>query len=57
MWPLGKGLAHEHGAQDMVKEILKVGYKEVVLKCDGETALRSVQEEAICWREAHDASE
>ena len=29
----------------MIKDIKKLGYSEVVLKCDGEPALKSVQEE------------
>ena len=40
-----KGLTHEHGAEDMIKDIKKLGYLEVILKCDGEPALKSVQEE------------
>ena len=40
-----KGFTHEHGAEEMVKDLKKLGYSEVVLKCDGEPALKSVQEE------------
>ena len=40
-----KGMVHEHGANAMVKDIEKLGYKEVILKCDGEPAMQSVQEE------------
>ena len=40
-----KGMIHEHGAVAMVKDIEKLGYKEVILKCDGEPAMKSVQEE------------
>ena len=40
-----KGLTHMHGAIEMVKDIEKLGYKEVILKSDNEPALRSVQEE------------
>ena len=29
----------------MIKVIKKLGYSEVILKCDGEPALKSVQEE------------
>ena len=29
----------------MIKDIKKLGYSEVILKCDGEPALKSVQEE------------
>ena len=40
-----KGFTHEHGAEEMMKDISKLGYHEVILKCDGEPALKSVQEE------------
>lgn len=40
-----KGLAHEHGPTEMLKDLGKLGYHQVVLKYDGEPALRSVQEE------------
>ena len=40
-----KGMVSEHGAVAMVKDIEKLGYKEVILKCDGEPAMKSVQEE------------
>ena len=40
-----KGFTHEHGAAEMVKDIKKLGYSEMILKCDGEPALKSVQEE------------
>ena len=40
-----KGFTHEHGAAEMIKDIVKLGYKEVVLKCDGEAALKSIQDE------------
>lgn len=39
-----KVLAHEHGLKEMLKDVAKFGYHEVILKCDGEPALRSVQE-------------
>lgn len=40
-----KGFTHEHGAEEMIKDLKKLGYAEVILKCDGEPALKSVQEE------------
>ena len=46
-----KGLASMHGAIEMVKDIEKLGYKEVILKSDNEAALRSVQEEVKRRRE------
>ena len=40
-----KGFTHEHGAVEMIKDIKKLGHSEIILKCDGEPALKSVQEE------------
>ena len=40
-----KGITHEHGAAEMTKDIAKLGYNEVILKCDGEPALKNVQDE------------
>ena len=45
MWFPEKGLTHEHGAEEMIKDIKKLGYSEVILMCDGEPALKSVQKE------------
>ena len=39
-----KGFAHEHGAEEMIKDIEKLGYSDVILKCDGEAALKTIQE-------------
>lgn len=47
-----KGFAHEHGSMEMLKELSKLWYHEVILKYDGEPALRGVQEEAQRRREA-----
>ncbi len=38
-------MAHEHGAVAMVSDIENLGYKEVILTCDGEPAMGCVQEE------------
>ena len=46
-----KGLVSLHGAEKMIKDIAKLGYREVVLKSDNEPALRSVQEEVKRRRE------
>ena len=46
-----KGMTHEHGAVAMLADLKKLGYHEVILKCDGEPALRSVQEEVKLRRE------
>lgn len=40
-----RGLSHEHGAKELELDIQKLGYSEGLLKCDGEPALESVQEE------------
>ena len=44
-------MAHVHGSEEMVKDIAKLGYREVILKSDGEPALKSVQEEVRRRRE------
>lgn len=46
-----KGLAHEHGSQVLIKDIRKIGHQELILKCDGEPALRSIQEEVKRMRQ------
>ena len=33
-----KGFSHEHGATELIKDIAKLGYNEIILKCDGEPA-------------------
>ena len=40
-----KGMIHEHGAKSMVEDLAKLGYHEIILKCDGEPALKNVQAE------------
>ena len=40
-----KGMISQHGADAMEKDIEKLGYKEIILKSDGEPAIKSVQEE------------
>merc|ERR1712240_2189 len=40
-----KGMVCQHGADAMEKDIETLGYKEIILKSDGEPAIRSVQEE------------
>ncbi len=44
-------LASMHGAVEMIKDIGKLGHREVILKSDNEPALRSVQEEVKRRRE------
>ena len=40
-----KGFSHEHGATELIKDIAKLGYNEIILKCDGEPALKTIEEE------------
>ena len=47
-----KGMIHEHGAKAMVEDIAKLGYKEIILTCDGEPALKNVQAEVQRRRSA-----
>lgn len=37
-------LAHDHGSQDLPKDLQKLGYHGMMLKCDGEPAPRIAQE-------------
>ena len=39
-----KGFADEHGAAEMIRDIEKLGYSDIILKCDGEAALKTIQE-------------
>jgi hypothetical protein len=39
-----KGFSHEHGASEMIRDIEKLGYGDIILKCDGEPALKTIQE-------------
>ena len=40
-----KGMLHDRGAVAMLEDLERLGYKELILKCDGEPAMKSVQEE------------
>ena len=40
-----KGFSHEHGATELIKDIAKLGYNEIILKCFVEPALKTIQEE------------
>ena len=46
-----KGLTHMHGATELMKDIEKLGYNEVILKADNEARLRSIQDEVKKLRE------
>ena len=37
-----KGLASDHGVQQLLKDIERLGYRKVCLKCDGEPALIAI---------------
>ena len=45
-----KGMSHEYGAVAMTNDLERLGYNEVILKCDNEPALRNVQEEVKARR-------
>ena len=45
-----KGITHEFGADAMIEDLEKLGYKEMILRCDGEPALKAVQEEVKARR-------
>lgn len=38
-----KGIGHEHGVTMALEDILLMGYKKIILKCDNEPALKQVQ--------------
>ena len=40
-----KGLAHVHGAEQLIRDIEELGYKKVILKADNEPAMHALQEE------------
>ena len=39
-----KGITHEFGADAMIEDLVKLGYEEMIFRCDGEPALKVVQE-------------
>lgn len=40
-----KGVVHQHSTTQLFAGLKQLGYNEVIMKCDGEPALNSVQEE------------
>jgi hypothetical protein len=40
-----KGLAHVHGAEQLIRDIGELGYKKVILKADNEPATHALREE------------
>lgn len=49
---LTNGLAHEHGSEELLKDVGELGHHEVILKCGGKPALRGAQDEVNRRREA-----
>jgi hypothetical protein len=41
-----EGLAHVHGAEQLIRDIGELGYKKVILKADNEPATHALREEA-----------
>jgi hypothetical protein len=46
-----KGLAHVHGAEQLIRDIEELGYKKVILKADNEPATHALREEVQKQRE------
>ena len=42
-----KGLASDHGIEQLLKDIERLGYRKLCLKCDGEPALVAIQHEVV----------
>ena len=40
-----KGVAHVHGAEQLIRDIEELGYKKVIIKADNEPAMHALQEE------------
>ena len=47
-----KGAAHEHGADEVCRDIEALGYRDIVFKTDNEPAMRTLQEEVRSRRVA-----
>ena len=45
-----KGFTHEFGADAVIEDFEKLGFQEMILRCDGEPALKAVQEEVKARR-------
>jgi hypothetical protein len=45
-----KGLVHIHGAEDMIKDLDKLGHKKIFLICDNELAMKALQTEVQARR-------
>ena len=46
-----KGLLDVYGAEELIADIEKLGYNDIILKCDGEAALTNIQNEVRRRRE------
>ena len=44
-WFHEEGIVHDHSATQLLPDLKLLGYNEVILQCDGEPALKGVQEE------------
>ena len=46
-----KGMSNVHGAREIIKDVEKLGYDKIILRSDGEAALKSIQAEVARIRE------
>ena len=46
-----KGMIDEHGCEQMIKDLEKLGYDEIILKCDEEPALLNIQDSVVKRRQ------
>ena len=45
------GMSNVHGAREDIKDVEKLGYDKIILRSDGEAALKSIQAEVARIRE------
>ena len=46
-----KGMSNVHGVREIIKDVEKFGYDKIILRIDGEAALKSIQAEVARIRE------
>ena len=46
-----KGMSNVHGAREIIKDVEKLGYDKIIVRSDGEAALKSIQAEVARIRE------
>ena len=46
-----KGMSNVHGAREIIKDVERLGYDKIILRSDGEAALKSIQAEVARIRE------